>query len=230
MRRGSIVLAVLAALAVVLWLWQRGERQGPSSTAAPEVPAREAPAVRGAATPSAAPEAAPFVDAAPSQPAPAAAPPEPAPSEPSVPAVPGQPPAAEVAAPPEPAPAEPVAEEPPEASNPAAGLVWSLDREGIKAAVREASPAIRECYEGWLEDRPDLGGKLTVRFVVGADADSGEGRVREAVLVSSSLDQPFLEGCVLNALQELRFDRPETGDLTVNYPLRFDPDPEPQQP
>jgi len=101
--------------------------------------------------------------------------------------------------------------------------VWSADKDGIQGAVREIQPAMVDCYEGWLRTNPALGGKLLVSFTITADADGGlgPGRVTEAALKSSELEHPILEGCVLNAFQDLVFERPPGGPLKVNYPVRF---------
>lgn len=99
--------------------------------------------------------------------------------------------------------------------------VWPADREGIRAAVKEALPAIRECYQGWLAMQNELAGKLSVRFVIAASSDGRSGTVSEAALMDSSVGQPFMEGCVLNIFSGLHFAAPENGRTEVRYPLVF---------
>ena len=102
-------------------------------------------------------------------------------------------------------------------------MLWSVDREGIKAAVQHAIPAIKTCYEGWLQDRPDLQGELLLAFTIDADPErSGEAKVTHAALEHDTLDQPFLSGCVIHAVSDLRFERPEE-PTQVRYPLILAP-------
>jgi len=96
-------------------------------------------------------------------------------------------------------------------------MVWSVDRDGIQGAVREAVPDIRECYAAWLRDNPELTGKVTVRFVIEARDERGE--VTSAALVSSDMAHPLMEGCVLNVMRGLAFDAPPDGRVEVNYPF-----------
>lgn len=98
-------------------------------------------------------------------------------------------------------------------------LVWSVDADGIQAAVAEATPAMEECYAGWVRANKELGGRILVRFVI--DEADGEGVVREASLVSDEVEHPLLTGCVLNAMSELKFEPPADGPTTVNYPVVF---------
>ncbi len=100
-------------------------------------------------------------------------------------------------------------------------MTWSVDRDGIQGAVREAVPDIRECYAGWLRANPALAGKVTVRFTIATDPDDAErGKVTRAALVASDVGHPLMEGCVLNVMSELAFEAPADGKpLDVNYPI-----------
>jgi hypothetical protein len=105
------------------------------------------------------------------------------------------------------------------ASAPEVRGVWPTDPEGIRSAIREAMPDLRECYAGWVAANPDLHGVIKARFTITPSADGSEGRVTDVVAATSTLDQPFLEGCVLNVLGALRFEAPTDGPLTVSYPF-----------
>lgn len=103
-------------------------------------------------------------------------------------------------------------------------MIWALDREGITGAMAEARPEIKRCYEQWLADNPGLAGKMVATMVIEAAEEGAEvAKVHSVDLKDSELDHPFLEGCVLNAMEELRFENPtgDTGRLTVNYPFLF---------
>lgn len=102
------------------------------------------------------------------------------------------------------------------------GTAYKIDRDGIRAAIRSQMPEIRECYEAWLQQNPRLQGRMVVGFEISAD-DAGAAEVTQVSLVDGGLGQPFMEGCVLNAFQDLRFEKPPGGGgkVTVNYPITF---------
>lgn len=115
----------------------------------------------------------------------------------------------------------------PSAPDDAERMTWSVDRDGIQGAVREALPDIRECYQGWLRANPALAGKVTVRFTIATDPDDGErGKVTKAALVASDVGHPLMEGCVLNVMAGLAFEAPLDGKpLDVNYPIILQTEP-----
>lgn len=112
-----------------------------------------------------------------------------------------------------------------------AGLqIFTPDSSGIRSAVREKIPEIKDCYESWLKMSPKLAGKLTFSFaILSTDTDggldpSGLARVGEVTLRDSTMRHPFMEGCVADVFSELRFQRPEGGRMDVTYPLAFSAD------
>lgn len=105
--------------------------------------------------------------------------------------------------------------------DPVREMVWSADKTGIQAAMKEVTAQIQECYDGWIQSNPDMQGKVLVRFTIGAEPGDQEARVLEVELPESELDNPVMEGCVLNVVSGLRFNPPDGGKLVVNYPFRF---------
>jgi hypothetical protein len=118
------------------------------------------------------------------------------------------------------------AEEPPpaDAEDVAETTVHPLDVQGIRAAVREASKEIAACYDTYRESYPDASGRITVEFellgrgdrtdVVGADIaeESAE----------ESMDSVYLEGCVVTAMEDIRFEgTPEGEQGSVSWPFVF---------
>ena len=94
----------------------------------------------------------------------------------------------------------------------------------IRQAMQEVKPDLQDCYEQWLRANPGLAGTLRVRFSIRAPEDQPEAEhatVQDIGLVASDVDQPLFEGCVMNAMQDMRFDVPADGKLDVTYPLRF---------
>lgn len=95
---------------------------------------------------------------------------------------------------------------------------------GIDGAMRGELVGIRECYQAWLNQNPDLGGRLVVRFTIEDDPEQpGEAGVSAvAIDDDSTVDHVFIEGCVMNAVSDLRFEPPEMGSpVTVTYPFQF---------
>lgn len=111
---------------------------------------------------------------------------------------------------------------PPEEALADAGVPFAINKDGIKSAIHEKIPELRDCYDSWLQADPSLAGRIKVSFTIDTDADSGLGVVTKIGVMDGGIDQLALQGCVLNVFQELSFEAPENGPVTVNYPLRFE--------
>ncbi|WP_438018172.1 AgmX/PglI C-terminal domain-containing protein [Sorangium sp. So ce315] len=96
-----------------------------------------------------------------------------------------------------------------------------LQPETIAAALAEALPAWRSCYEAALADAPALWGRLAIRFHV-----TDTGAVDEAFEVESRFPDERLTRCVLRRARALTFPAPEGGDMRFVAPLRFSPEPQ----
>lgn len=97
--------------------------------------------------------------------------------------------------------------------------------DGIRAAMREVVPMLKDCYEPWVALNPELQGKLSASFVIGPDGGApSDVHVEEGGLGSEALD-----GCVLSVVEsEMRFSRSSNGEpVRVTYPLRFTSAPSP---
>ncbi|WP_437992395.1 AgmX/PglI C-terminal domain-containing protein [Sorangium sp. So ce145] len=116
---------------------------------------------------------------------------------------------------------EPV-EPPPSVLAPGPG---ELQPDAISAALAEALPVWRSCYEEALAGAPALWGRLAIRFHV---TDSGA--VDEAFEAESRFPDERLTRCVLRRARALTFPAPEGGDLRFVVPLRLSPDPQPSAP
>ena len=93
----------------------------------------------------------------------------------------------------------------------------SLDKEVIRRVIRRRQSAVRRCYETQLRTKPDLAGKVTVRFIV-----SSTGSVQTATTSSSTLDDKTTERCLLSVVKRMRFPKPQGGGIVVvNYPFIF---------
>ncbi|GMU62361.1 MAG: hypothetical protein AMXMBFR34_41240 [Myxococcaceae bacterium] len=123
-----------------------------------------------------------------------------------------------------PAPAYPSTPTPlPQASSDAsadAGLPFQVNKDGIKSAIGQKIPELRDCYESWLEANPSLAGRIKVSFTIAEDPETGLGGVTEIGVLDGGMDHFAMQGCVMNVLKDLHFEAP-TGPVKVNYPLSF---------
>ena len=85
----------------------------------------------------------------------------------------------------------------------------------IGSYIRSHLGGVEECYSRRLELRPDLRGRLILRFEI-----EGDGAVSGASAAGIK-DQPLID-CVLGQVRAWRFDKPES-PLLVSYPLDLRP-------
>jgi hypothetical protein len=125
-------------------------------------------------------------------------------------------------APPSSAPAAPIA--PAHDATEPVVQQYPLDPDGISAAVRDATPELRQCYELWMMVDPSFAGTLKVRMVLKANPDGGPSSYMEQVSVmeDAGMGHMAFEGCVRSVLSTMRFDAPEGGKpVTIEYPFSF---------
>lgn len=73
------------------------------------------------------------------------------------------------------------------------------------------------CYSRELDKDPNLYGKVTVTFTI-----SNDGRVNEASVLNSSMNDMNVESCVLRTIRRIRFPKPDGGgEVIVTYPFLF---------
>lgn len=90
-----------------------------------------------------------------------------------------------------------------------------LSRDQIAAVINRHIGEIIFCYEKGLQTKPNLSGRVGVKFVI-----NGSGRVSQAGVQSSSLSDSKVEGCILNRLRGWPFPKPVGGvNVKVQYPF-----------
>ncbi len=92
------------------------------------------------------------------------------------------------------------------------------DRGHIAKNVKRRASALRACYETQLLSRPNLRGKVTVRWTIDT-----QGKVRGERLLSNTLKSPRVTDCVLRAVRRIRFQKPDAGICVVQWPFIFVP-------
>ncbi len=93
-----------------------------------------------------------------------------------------------------------------------------LPSEVIQRVVRQNHGRFRACYEAGLRNNPNLAGRVAVAFVIGRD-----GSVGSANNGGSDLPDSGVVSCVVRSFFGLSFPAPESGIVTVNYPIAFSP-------
>jgi hypothetical protein len=94
-----------------------------------------------------------------------------------------------------------------------------LPPEVIQRIVRQNDGRYRFCYEKALQANPNLQGRVTVRFLI----DRG-GAVAVASDAGSDIPDEGVRKCVVTAFTSLSFPAPESGVVTVVYPIAFNPE------
>ncbi len=97
------------------------------------------------------------------------------------------------------------------------GSDGGLGRAAVMRAMRQGERGPRQCYAQRTGERPDLSGDLTVAVSVG-----GDGIVREASVLSSSLGDSETETCVLSEVRGIAFAPSGAAQpIIVNYVYNF---------
>lgn len=93
-----------------------------------------------------------------------------------------------------------------------------LPPEIIQRIVRQNFGRFRLCYENGLRNNPNLAGRVTIRFLIGR-----EGNVMSSTNGGSDLPDSGVIACVARSFLTLSFPQPESGTVTVTYPIMFSP-------
>ena len=91
----------------------------------------------------------------------------------------------------------------------------SLSKETIRRVIGNHLNEVRHCYSQRLVSRPDLQGRVAVRFMIGVS-----GAVQLSAVTSSDVGDPQVGTCIANAIKRWDFPAPEGGGaVIVNYPF-----------
>ncbi len=88
----------------------------------------------------------------------------------------------------------------------------------IQRIIRANFGRFRACYNAGLRTNPSLSGRVAVRFLI-----SRTGTVSSAADGGSSMPDKGVVSCVVGAFRGLTFPAPESGVVTVSYPIMFMP-------
>ncbi|MBM4386728.1 MAG: AgmX/PglI C-terminal domain-containing protein, partial [Deltaproteobacteria bacterium] len=92
------------------------------------------------------------------------------------------------------------------------------DKDAVKKVILGRSGAYRACYEIELQRRPELTGKIELRWVIDFD-----GSVVEIVVLSDGLNNKGVMDCLTKNIKQLKFLKPEGGVCVIRWPFVFTP-------
>ncbi|HXI54474.1 MAG TPA: TonB family protein [Polyangia bacterium] len=100
-----------------------------------------------------------------------------------------------------------------------ANVRGSLDKEIIRRIIRRHINEVKYCYEQELTKKPELGGRIMVQFTIAAS-----GQVIASVLQNSTMGNPRVENCTVQAVRRWEFPKPLGGGIViVSYPFVLTP-------
>ena len=92
-----------------------------------------------------------------------------------------------------------------------------LDKDVIARVINSQLGEIRYCYERQLAAKPDMYGKVVIRFAI-----DGSGGVSTQRVKRSTLKSAMVEGCILRRVASWQFPKPKGGTtVLVTYPFLF---------
>jgi hypothetical protein len=86
----------------------------------------------------------------------------------------------------------------------------------ILRVVSARQKAITYCYEKQLASNPELGGKVTLSWIINLD-----GTVKKIWVKGSSLKNGKVESCMTRTLKRARFTKPDGGMCQIQFPFVF---------
>lgn len=91
------------------------------------------------------------------------------------------------------------------------------DRDLVLKVVRRHQNQIRFCYESELSRAPELAGKVTVAWTIGAS-----GSVEAAEIAESVLGNERVEACIVQRVKQWKFPEPSGGqEVAITFPWVF---------
>ena len=98
-------------------------------------------------------------------------------------------------------------------------ILGALDKSLIDAVIKRHMNQIRYCYQRELNKNPNIGGKITIKFVIAKD-----GSVSKASVKSSTMGNSAVESCITGRFMRFQFPEPKGGGIViVSYPFIFSP-------
>ena len=98
-------------------------------------------------------------------------------------------------------------------------LRWMLSRSVADGELRAHINEVRLCYNQGLVRDPELSGKVSIQFTIGAS-----GSVASATVADSTLSDENVANCIAKAVKRWTFPKPTGGGVVaVTYPFVLEP-------
>jgi hypothetical protein len=95
-------------------------------------------------------------------------------------------------------------------------LAGTMSKVGVDFVVRARLAAIKSCYEVELQKNPRLAGEIDVAWNIETD-----GRVSQARVVKSTMNDEKVEGCIVRQVSQWKFPPPAERTVVGRYPFVF---------
>ena len=92
------------------------------------------------------------------------------------------------------------------------------DKAAVQRVMMGRSGAYRACYELELQRRPDIAGRVELRFTIEPD-----GSVSGVTVTYSDLNNKNVETCLIKQVSTLQFPKPDGGICVIRWPFKFQP-------
>ncbi|MBL6975420.1 MAG: energy transducer TonB [Deltaproteobacteria bacterium] len=91
------------------------------------------------------------------------------------------------------------------------------DKKAVARVMRGRSGAYRACYEVQLQRKPELSGRIQVRFTI-----EPNGSVSGVKVLKNELNSK-VGSCIVKQVSTLRFPKPDGGVCVIRWPFKFQP-------
>jgi hypothetical protein len=88
----------------------------------------------------------------------------------------------------------------------------------IRRVLRQHIADLRACYARGLATKPDLAGRLSLRFTIDPN-----GNAKDVLSVAPSPLDVDVTACVTRAVASMTFPQPQGGSITIVYPMELAP-------
>ncbi len=90
------------------------------------------------------------------------------------------------------------------------------DPKRIAATIKRQRTAIEYCFERALRMHPNLRGRIDVQIKIAANGD-----IEDLRIITSSLNNPRMEQCMIRSVRRWRFAKVEQGSVVIRIPFVF---------
>jgi hypothetical protein len=97
----------------------------------------------------------------------------------------------------------------------------AVSKEDVRAAIDAVKPLVKQCFEDAAARNPGPQ-KVTLSFTIQGQGLTGY--LKDGEVSESTIQDPFLQACFLEAVADAKFPPPHGGGVVkITYPFRFQP-------